>query len=108
MSDAQIIRYLTPTERANIKQLAQGATHGPWRADHGGVVTDNEAQDYVVKPYECYPAGKDDKYIAAVSPDLVLGTLAYIEMIEEELRELRAYKAKREANDKEAAGYHGR
>lgn len=85
-------------DRAELRKLAEAATPGPWRAaaDGTGVVLDNRDCDGFELPTNYYRNGcpkaiadvryadwrdcfADASYIAAASPDVVLGLLDEIE-----------------------------
>lgn len=116
------IRVLTPDERAELKRLAEGATPGPWvvvpaigsppNADgswpntdrakwsqHCGVEQGDEhgrdaSSIFYADSKHVGAILQDADYIAAVSPDLTLGTLAYVEQLEAKVRDLQADQMK--------------
>jgi hypothetical protein len=99
-------------QRARLKQMAQAATDGPWayrsqEFDDWGVVRGPLREDghrvhlaKVTAPYasqeqmQAHREAKTDpyeangQYIAAVSPDVALATLAYVEALEAEVGRL--------------------
>ncbi len=72
MSDTVEIRILTLAERADLREYA---------------ANDNSHDHHGEMP---------------LPPALVLGTLAYVEMLEAEVRQLRQFKADAEAHDHQA------
>lgn len=92
------IRVLTPDQRANLKRLAEAATKGPYRAVHmphlkerpSYAVVSDEAGQEIARQW----GSNDALYQAELSPDLTLGTLAYVEQLEREVADLRADQIK--------------
>jgi hypothetical protein len=72
------------SDYARLKELAQNARPGPWRANKGWVQPEEGAA--IVR----YPeSGPGPQFIAAVSPDVVLRLLSAVEGLQEALRDCR-------------------
>jgi hypothetical protein len=94
MSNTTDIRVLTAEERAELKRRAKGATPGPHErySEDDGNFAESRTEWETVGPARFYGDNQmaDASYYAAVSPDLTLGTLAYVEQTEARVRELAA------------------
>jgi len=123
-ADAAAFGPMPQEQRAIIKQLAEAATPGPWRTDgFSAVLTVAETQpvydwskplgggkypllrhesaaiahlndgEYIENPN----SNEDAAYLAALSPEVTLATLGYVEQLEAKLTTLRARAEKAEA-----------
>lgn len=90
-----------PAERrVELKRLAEAATPGPWQVYCDGVVAGKPGEPscrWVSGGNEEDPTWETQKYIAAVSPDVALATLAYVEALEKEVARLSQVEAARDA-----------
>lgn len=123
-SQAVPYRVLSADERAKLKELAEAATPGPWQSvvdvpnpdpyshDEPAVITLNPTPhgygNFVVGLvwYDGPHTGctvENGAYIAAMSPDVALGTLAYVAHLEQALVTLAAERVTKPTGN--AAGY---
>jgi hypothetical protein len=83
-------------QRAELKRLAQAATGGPWAADGARLTVERlspgRPKEWVLAAFYDFTSRGDEAqantaYIAAVSPDIALATISYVEALEAEVKE---------------------
>jgi len=87
---------MTPAEPNQLRDLAKAATPGPWRVEAQGhapheVARVNNLEVAPPDSAELAHCADDAAYIAAVSPDVVLGLIAEVERLRLLLRESTAW-----------------
>lgn len=87
---------MTPAELDQLRALARAATPGPWRVEAQGHAEQDVARvnNLEVAPpdsVELAHCADDAAYIAAVSPDVVLGLIAEVERLRLLLRKSTAW-----------------